>query len=1581
MDEALPLAEITYFMRRLSEARRIPGLSPVLQFEIARLPITDDTLEQAANEFGAPQGEGWGITPVLEHIMSQSPGSIPVDSLKQYQEKLVAQGYVDPGTSPTGTWDPMWQSASRRMERDAEESVRSGYSWSGGPVEAGIRAITNTLPSLVWQGVIGAAKGLAIQTPETAERAGAIGGAAIGAGIGAVLGGGAGAIPGAAIGGAIGFFADLLTSGEGEQNQSGMSKFIDALSPYEEYKGDPRAFWEDLGYVGTAASLISGAKMAVSGAQAGMAGIRAATVGAETTTELPMVSRMFPGSLESTTTPGAAISMGQAAMAKQLPTLPAGLTTSQQFIAQGPMVGIMARVTTWATSKFAPGTAGAMRAWIAEHGLISQMGRPGLQLVNKVYTGAVGGSLGARFAAGFTGPRVPEWKGQTTIEKAIADTAPLGEGTLIQDFADLASFLIIPERFVPWAKGSLPGAIDRLAGTQEGSKYARIFPFAHVAQQEGQSFADATQHVLGYMTPPREMFHRVNFGIDFETNLKVEASLAGKLAKDAGISTRRLEASARYDIVRKIHETLGRGDQEFVKTLIGHSMENEGYFVRYLNGLGIRGSGIEKIVSYDSAEQIVLAADRALDKSSLVIVDNIVMGRSAVPTGAKARAVKTLGSTSQFDITGLETQIAQLNADAQSLRAKAARSTDGNIIKDMLARSRNLEDQAKLAGRQLAKLREKRIAGLGGAERMRVSAMRLDTPSRGDFLRYRAEYISLRNASRTAWDADPTSKAAADAFETLKTFTDDLVTKGVVPRDLAYEVLGPNPSMRLADFLKEEASYAARDIALDPETVAKLKALGYKPVLSGQDLVFIEDVDKLSEAYGLAEYSRKSALIESLGFSPRWRRNTDVYAFRIAAEEAEFEKVMQDFPISGDKVANLLHAQADSINHATGVTKGPFIFQGTGRGVAKTRMFLTDLRDLTVEDIYSTKGLADLPGFTMETAQKLYTAVRRSAALGGEVKLMPSIASLRVMGRAMRVNGLPGFSDAIRTMHSADPAGWSFMKVGALTGAGIGAYETHKEGGSLQEIIAESVRGAALGAAAATPLKWLAARNYGYLPDRLVKINTALRFSLSLTFDAGRYMEQNMIAHSKYGLPFIMSPEKYVSRLAREGNFKYEGETITDARAAWKVTTEFWDEVNGTTYFKVIDDIDRRMYMHGLLGFSPRDWEAAQAMMLYQKGMRLSEIKDAVSHIGRYGPGRVAAEKSANFVFFPFSFSKKLLTSLGDFMISAPARAFVLHEGWRRYTESTLRDDVNGFLERHLPLLQKLWTINNLSYGLSPGRFFLSGLTDNRTALGNVMFALGTVFVPSGGAATTAAQAAASVGDLGIQAFSPIIVTGESIKRAGGATGLLDIVKQYIPFTREINTYFFGNGPLLGPSSGFGAQWRANPTWLGGQGLSPYSQYNDYVDSIRQYKDELTPYALAMGYASVDGLLSSDVGLPLRKKFDDYRMEMAKRFPTGAEMSQQFENTAIQRERAIRDISEKVNRSEGEDAILRVAEEEWKWRMISRTISLPAEVTQGIAAKRIYEFARKYANDRRFQELWDYLFAPTYGPITTIEVV
>lgn len=168
--------------------------------------------------------------------------------------------------------------------------------------------------------------------------------------------------------------------------------------------------------------------------------------------------------------------------------------------------------------------------------------------------------------------------------------------------------------------------------------------------------------------------------------------------------------------------------------------------------------------------------------------------------------------------------------------------------------------------------------------------------------------------------------------------------------------------------------------------------------------------------------------------------------------------------------------------------------------------------------------------------------------------------SLRAIGRALRINGLPGFSDVVRTYRIDNPK--KLVAATTLAGAALGALEGDEAG----DILKGAVGGAAIGLGA----RAFAKGAYGYLPDRLVRLNTALRYTLSATFDAGRYSEQNMIAMAKYGLPGFLRPEKYI---AARGVLKspFSNGTV-HGQETWDHALRYFDNLNGTRYFQSIDD-------------------------------------------------------------------------------------------------------------------------------------------------------------------------------------------------------------------------------------------------------------------------------------------------------------------------------------------------------------------------------------------------------------------------
>ncbi|HXF73156.1 MAG TPA: hypothetical protein VNO79_11160 [Actinomycetota bacterium] len=1561
-----------YFMRRLATVRRAQALSASMQFDLARSPLSDDELEQVVDAFdGKASASGFGFSEILRDVLSREPRRIPVPDLKRLQENLIRQGYAPPDAQANGVWDPNWYAYFRRWDRDNYEAVVAGRHWGAAPIEAGIRAITNTLPSRVWQGLVGTARGLVEQTPETFERGGLLGGAAAGAAIGATvasvvpgLGTAAGAVGGAVIGGVAGFLADLFGKEPEEVEESVGQRLLDALSPYEEYRQQGwRAFWEDLGYVGAATSLIAGAGLAVRGAAGVVAGIRATAAG-----EVPLAAPgITPG-----VTPVAAPSVTPGVTPG--PVMPALRAALQRPAV--PELGPVAQVVRAATRRLVPGSAGWIEQQMIRFGPLANIQRPAFQVVTKAFSGLSAGQMGARLAAGFdlgTGAA-----GTTTIEKAIEETDPLRSGItlpLLGDLVDWAAFVMVPERFLPFRARDLARAADRLLGD------ASLLPYAHAFQYGTDlSLRRAADLAKEVVTPELNTYLRLDYGIHVEALSRLRTT---GTSGTVGAYTR-----ARAEVVRALKaEVAAEGPgSPLVRRILEHSLSSPTRFEAWLVELGGENRGVAILRNWAEASRIAREVERDVRSGRLLVNETdeafgLVRfqegpGRETFVAGARGLERKRgtfrrelvpprgpfMATPEGLEVAGVRGQgLAEAALRQERTRLEQAirrnerlarRSTDPAVVARLNEDLRRLRERLEVVRREIAAGPQKVLAGV------RVLPARLDFLTRRDLYDLRRRYLELADQVKKTWEGNLTA-AHVVAREQLRDLVQDLAAKGYIPDELARRTVaqGAAPGREVARYLEEAAQTAARDVDVPPEVAERLRALGYKPVVTGEDVIALHEIPQIAEVFGVGDYTRRRNFFETLGLSPRWTKDEDLFALRVASERAELQQIFEErgLPLSGQQAITRLRERLTEMNHQ-GVVVGPVVKPIRGRA----RLYMVDVRELSPEDILAV--FEDIPNFTDDVARDVYAALKRGAAYGADADFLHPMVAARELGRALRINGLPGFSDFIRTLKVPVTRRSVAAAAGALAGAAAGA--------ALGDEPKDILRGAVGGAAVGLLGRAAAARTYGYLPDHLVRLNTALRYTFSLTFDAGRYSEQNLIAAARYGLPPMLRPKRY---LTSRGPLRspYSAELV-HGEEAWQHAVRLWDEINGVSWFVHIDDTDRRLFQAGLLGFQPRNFEVAQAFLLYQRGWSQAKIKEAISQIGRYGLGRTALEKSANFIFFPFSFSKKLITSLGDFLLQAPGRNLLLHEGLRRYHESSLDERFHDLIENHLPLLEQLWTVNNLAFGLSPGRFFLEGFDDHRTTVGRVMQILASVLVPSG-AATPLAQAAGGLGDLGVHAFVPVVITGESLDRAGGIDGLDDILRRYVPLVREIDQYFVEGqgGKILGGA--VGEQIAATL-----EGRAPYGQLTAYLDEIRAFKHELEPLAIALGYSSVEGFLASDLGAPIQARYEELKQELRRRYPTGFRLVSEIDNSALMNEAALADLVREPDPEPGEQQILRIAEKVTLLRMLNQELGVPADIGGALIGATVRQMALPWAEDRRFAELYDRFFMREFGPIRRI---
>jgi hypothetical protein len=524
------------------------------------------------------------------------------------------------------------------------------------------------------------------------------------------------------------------------------------------------------------------------------------------------------------------------------------------------------------------------------------------------------------------------------------------------------------------------------------------------------------------------------------------------------------------------------------------------------------------------------------------------------------------------------------------------------------------------------------------------------------------------------------------------------------------------------------------------------------------------------------------------------------------------------------------------------------------------------------------------------------------------------------------------------------------------TGAALGAIEGDDK-------VHDALVGAAGGLALGLGTEKLLKRSYGYLPDYLLKVASAMRYSLSPAFDVRRYVKQNLLAGTKYDLPFIGNSRRYI--------------TAKFGERGWNDALETLGRVHGVDYLRDLDTFDKTLYAGGILGYSPVLRQAAHAYLLEQRGMSDEKIGLALRELYSYGTGRTPLEKTLNYVFFPFSFEKKLMTAMGDWVLQNPGRNLLIYEGMRRYYQSKTSKDVSEFLNRHLPLLANLNEFNAFAHGLAPGRFMLEGIVGgpeetHRTNTGKAAQLIANFFVPGGGAQTPVQEAIGGFGDLAAQAFSPIAVTGESIARLQARSGLKngsaidqmgDLITGYIPMVKDLNEFWDHAGDQLKAFA---------------HGQSPEAQLTDYYDQRAQYKSNLAPLAGALGFSSVDGYMQSDAGVASAAGYQALNDDLRAKDPDAFLLTTKFEDIPSLTNAALRDVLQRPNPSPAEEAIQQIAATEQTWQSMVDYTGMDPTVMGPMSAAAIRKIAMSHVDDPRFAELWDELFAYKYGPIRTV---
>ena len=371
-------------------------------------------------------------------------------------------------------------------------------------------------------------------------------------------------------------------------------------------------------------------------------------------------------------------------------------------------------------------------------------------------------------------------------------------------------------------------------------------------------------------------------------------------------------------------------------------------------------------------------------------------------------------------------------------------------------------------------------------------------------------------------------------------------------------------------------------------------------------------------------------------------------------------------------------------------------------------------------------------GYSEAQARAMYKAVQKSQALGfrthGLYAIESKLRSEPNLMNGLRLLGATAEGDGIRRVIRP---GLLRAGMGSVAG-GYAANLTIEEGedplslGNIGKRVGGVALGGALGASrlgipgvrkGVDALEKTRLLKYAYLADYTANIRDMVRFSLSPIFDASRYSEAiilNQLGDLPEGISNLrvnQTPSgfrKTVAREARAGGMSAV-EATRHAKVEWKRYQEaFGLAANNLKDFdwEVIDGVGRRFSSVGILGFSPVDWMTSTFAHLVRGGAKERKAYEVVRDIYTYGTtGRSAAELSMNFVFFPFSFTKKTVGHFAKFFSDDLSRLIVTHDMLATYQLLNDKFNLSEEWRDRLPVLDKVHRLNLLAYGIGLGRF------------------------------------------------------------------------------------------------------------------------------------------------------------------------------------------------------------------------------------------------------------------------------------
>lgn len=351
-------------------------------------------------------------------------------------------------------------------------------------------------------------------------------------------------------------------------------------------------------------------------------------------------------------------------------------------------------------------------------------------------------------------------------------------------------------------------------------------------------------------------------------------------------------------------------------------------------------------------------------------------------------------------------------------------------------------------------------------------------------------------------------------------------------------------------------------------------------------------------------------------------------------------------------------------------------------------------------------------------------------------------------------------------------------------------------------------------------------------PNKILNARNQLRFTVSPLF-AARVATK---VRYKAALEGVRIPFNPLASLIKTGDDKAAQNLLS--RMGGKLPTEQMDA-------------DRYAVSRDVFGIHDSQWDAAYFVHAQQaKGLTPNEVQSSYERVFKYGTegGRSALERTANTLFFPFSFEKTLLRNTGAFLLDHPTQALVLDnavEQWRKLDNNAR---VGKFIDAHFPALQELQLLNGFSHGISPGQF-------------------GGINAPILGAALKAGSTAAAAASSGkSEALLNLLMP-----QAWGSNFTKKNLETYMPIWKQAGQLFKSVGDQADIT---GAAW--HDTW------------SKVVGSNAKPEPTLAPYAQITDALAKKATLVNDPAIASIVSFNDAQNDDASKYtwPTNTALPQ-----------------------------------------------------------------------------------------------